>query len=416
MTRSWHIAVKDIVVWVRDPAAMGVLLLMPAVLIFILGSALGGMGGDGTSGIDVAIVDLSRGGAVPVGSDKPPSDELVEVLSGAERLTGLFDVVMLPTERSARSAIRQGDFAAALVIPRHFDDDVASGRDATLVVLKDPGSALGADIWESVITAYASTFSAASVSVQSALAAVAQGNPAAAGAPGTTGRITGEAVAAVTDDEADGRVEVVDDELTGVVQVTALDYYGLSMISMFLMFGAMFGAFSTIQENREQTMSRLMSSPTPRYQIVAGKTLSVFLLGMSQFAVLYVVTRFMFGVEWGRDPVATVAVAAAEMFAVTGLATLIASFARTERAAGGIGPLVVQIQALIGGAFFTIAILPEWVQPVRYLSVVGWTMEAWTAVQIRGAGVGDVLGPIGALVGIGVVLFGVGVWRTEALK
>ena len=196
----------------------------------------------------------------------------------------------------------------------------------------------------------------------------------------------------------------------------AIDYYALSMSAMFLMFGAMFGAFSTIRENREQTMNRMLSSPTPRWEIVAGKMLSVFLLGMAQFVVLYLFTRFVFGVEWGRSIPATLAVAAGEMLAVTGLATLIASMARTERAAGGIGPLVVQIQALIGGAFFTISALPEWVQPIRYLSVVGWAMEGWTTVQVRGGGLADVAGPVAALVAISAALFGIGVWRTEARR
>jgi ABC-2 type transport system permease protein len=141
--------------------------------------------------------------------------------------------------------------------------------------------------------------------------------------------------------------------------------------------------------------------------------LSVFVLAMTQFVLLYVFTRFVFGEEWGGNALATFVVAAAEMLAVTGLATLIASFARSERAAGGIGPLVIQIQALIGGAFFTIAVLPEWVQPVRYLSVIGWTMEAWSAIQVRNAGVADVLVPVGALVLMSAALFGFGVWRME---
>ena len=163
-------------------------------------------------------------------------------------------------------------------------------------------------------------------------------------------------------------------------------------------------------------MNRMLTTPSPRWAIVGGKMLSVFVLGMTQFVVLYLFTRFVLGVEWGGNALATFVVAAAEMLAVTGLATLIASFARSERAAGGIGPLVVQIQALIGGAFFTIAVLPEWVQPIRYFSVIGWTMEAWSAIQTRGAGLGDVLVPVAALVGMSAALFAVGVWRMEAVR
>ena len=37
MLRALHIAVKDVRIWVRDIAALGVLLGMPVVLIMILG-------------------------------------------------------------------------------------------------------------------------------------------------------------------------------------------------------------------------------------------------------------------------------------------------------------------------------------------------------------------------------------------
>jgi len=183
------------------------------------------------------------------------------------------------------------------------------------------------------------------------------------------------------------------------------------MTAMFLMFGSMFGAFSTIRERREQTMDRMMIAPVARGSIVGGKMLGVFALGMVQFAVLYAFTRFVLHVEWGPSFEATALVAAAAMAAVTGLATLISSVATTERAAGGIGPLVVQVQALLGGAFFPIAILPEWIQWVKYLSVVGWTMEGWRRVQMTGVGIPGVIGPSLALFGFAVVFFAFGVWR-----
>ncbi len=180
----------------------------------------------------------------------------------------------------------------------------------------------------------------------------------------------------------------VDDTVAGGggVKVGALDYYSLSMTAMFLMFGAMFGAFSTIAERAQQTMARMLASPAPRESIVGGKMLGIFVLGSVQFVVLYLFTKYMLNVWWGDSAPAIFAVALAEVAAVTGLATLITAIAKTERAVGGIAPLFIQIQAAIGGAFFSIEILPEWIQPIKYLSLVGWAMEGWRSVQIEGVG------------------------------
>lgn len=411
MRSAWHIALKDLLVWVRDPSALGILLAMPAVLILILGSAFGGLGGSGSTAIPVAIVDLSRGDTAVAGDDQPASDILVEALTTTDRIKDVFDITLLPTERAAREQVRSGEIAAALVIPKGFDHDVAVGTDTKIEVLKDPGSLTSADIWGGVVDALATRLSAASVSVQTVVQTVERGNPAAL-ATGA-GPLIAEAIEVVTSDDAFDGVKVSDSE-ADVAATSALDYVGLSMVAMFLMFGAMFGAFSSIRERREQTMDRMLSTPTPRAMVVGGKMLSVFLLGMAQFAVLYTFTRFVYGVDWGDHPMATIVVGAAEMCAVTGLATLIAAFATTERAVGGIGPLVIQIQALIGGAFFPLSTLPEWIQPIRFLSVIGWTMEGWRAIQTRGAGLLEVLGPVTALLVIAAALFGVGVWRAEA--
>ncbi len=410
MSRAWNIALKDLLVWLRDPAALGVLLGMPIVLIFILGSALGGVADGSSASIKVGVVDLSRGRVTASGTDTPPSDELVEAILESERLADIFVIERLPNELVARELVGEGSITSALIIPVSFDEDVAAGRDTKLVVLKDPGSETSSGIWEGVITSLATRFSAASVSAQTVLQTVQLANPS---AMPQMGALIGEAVGAVTKEDGLDGVSVVDARVSGVVHVGAIDYYGLSMSAMFLMFGAMFGAFSTIRERREQTMSRMLATPTARPSIVGGKMLGIFLLGICQFAILYTFTRFVFGVEWGDDVVATFAVAAAEVFAVTGLAILIASVARSERAVGGIGPLVIQIQALLGGAFFDMAVFPGWLAAVRFVSVVGWTMAGWTAIQVRGAGLVEVLGPIAALLVIGLALFGVGVWRME---
>lgn len=409
MTRAWHIAAKDIRIWLRDVSALGILLGMPVVLILILGSALGGGGGE--PAIKVAVVDLSDG-ATPAGATRTPSDELAEGLAGSKQLAEYFDVQVVPTEKAANELVAKGDAAAALIIPASFDDDVANAKPTALRVVKDPGSEMAAGIWESVVTGYASSFSAASVSVQTVLEVARRENPAIMADPAAVGRLTAMAVAPATVEGALSQVAVEDTAADTGTELTALDFFGLSMTSMFLMFGAMFGAFATIRERREQTLSRLLATPTSGMAVTAGKMLGIFALGMLQFSVLFLFTRFVFQVNWGVDILAVFVVAAAEVLAVTGLAVLIASLARSERGAGGLGPLVIQIQALIGGAFFTITVLPEWLQPIQYFSVIGWTMSAWGDIQQRGAHLGDVLVPIAALLGFAAVFFAFGAWMT----
>lgn len=415
MRRIWLIAAKDVLVWLRDIAALGVLLAMPIVLILILGSAFGGAG---TSTIPVAVVNLDEGWlgdpapGTAAGERHELGDDLVQLMRSSDQLGEAFGIEYDASEEDVRRRVAAGDLVGALIVPDDFSELVMRGEPAELELLRDPGSQLGADIWESVARSFAAEYAAASIAVQTSMSAVERARPELLAEPSGVGRVQGATLKAVN--EAEDLVTVEDEEAEAGAPVEPLDYYAVSMTAMFLTFGSMFGAFSTIKERREQTLSRLLSTPTSRVQVNAGKMLGVFLLGMTQFTVLFLATRYWFGVDWGDDLLAIFAVAAAEVLAVTGFAVLVAAVARSERAAGGIAPLVIQIQALLGGAFFAIAILPEWLQPVRYASVIGWAMEGWQTVQLQGGGIADVIVPISALLGFAAALFVTGTLLTRA--
>ncbi len=410
MGRAIDIALKDLRVWLRDPAALGILIGMPALLIVILGAALGGiMSGSGAQ-IRVAIVNLD---SRPFAVVKDQAAELEESLTSAKRIKALFTMERTRDLASVEDRVANGDLAAALVIPEGFSD--ALGQDTVkLEVLVDPGSQVSAGIWESIVRSVAVRYSAVVVVVRTTMEATQRANSPALSQGGGAGAVVAYAIAEGSRDDVFDAVKVTDGVAGTTTEVGALDYYALSMTAMFLMFGAMFGAMSTIAERLQKTMERMLASPAPREAIVGGKMLGTFVLGAAQFVVLYVFTRYMLGVWWGTSPEATFLVALAEVAAVTGLATLITAFAKTQRAVGGIAPLFIQIQAAIGGAFFSIEILPDWIQWIKYLSLVGWAMEGWRKIQIEGAGVSEVLVPVLALLGFAVAFYGVGVARMRA--
>lgn len=404
MRRLLHIAAKDVLIWVRDISALAILLGMPVVLIVILGSALGGQAGS-EANIPVVVVDLDRPAPSPAGDGKTDGERLVEALTGSKRMRGLFDVTESDDAGAARRRVADGDYAALLVIPEEFSTSLAAGEPTGLEVVGDPGQELSSDIFASVVRSFAARYSSASVSVKTVMAATAQSDPALLGDPTAVASLQRAAIGRATAAGALESVSVREAHVKGASEFDPLDYYALAMTAMFLMFGAMFGAFSLIKERREQTLPRLLATPASGMSVTGGKMLGIFLLGIAQFAVLYLFTTFVLGVDWGGDVAAVFAIAAGELIAVTGLAMVIGSLAKTERGAGGIGPLVIQIQALFGGSFFPVGILPEWMRPIRFVSVSGWALEGWETVRLEGGGLVDVLVPIAAMCGFALLFF-----------
>jgi len=419
-TALW-IALKDLRIRTRDVSAFLVLLAMPVALILLLSAALGGLGGEPDFTIKVAIVNLDEGGGTARDASSPPQPidlgaVFEESFTGTDGITDLFDIEVAEDEAAVRRRVAEGELTGALIIPKDFTRSVNAARPVDIEVIRDPGSAQSAGAWESVVRAVANRFAAATVVVRATIAAVGEASGEGRQPdPAAIERATQLALSAVQRPGALERVAIEESAAETGPEITALDFYGMSMTAMFLLFGAMYGAFGILEEKRQKTLARLHSAPIAHGTVTAGKMIGIFIIGFAQFTVLYVVTRFMLGVYWGESVAATFAVAAGELVATAGMGAFIAAVSKNERAAGGIGPLLVQVEALIGGTFFSFAALPAVFQYLQYLSVPGWALTAWQDIQLRGAGLADVWLSVLVLVGWGALFWALGTWRQKAV-
>ncbi|WP_350344801.1 ABC transporter permease [Proteinivorax tanatarense] len=82
---------------------------------------------------------------------------------------------------------------------------------------------------------------------------------------------------------------------------SAMDYYGITMLIMTLMWGSLY-ANENMQEIKNETMgSRLRTSPIKDIEIISGKLLATLLTLMVQGTIIIIFTKFSFGVNWGDN-------------------------------------------------------------------------------------------------------------------
>ena len=65
----------------------------------------------------------------------------------------------------------------------------------------------------------------------------------------------------------------------------------------------------------------------------------------------------------------------------------------------------------LGGALVPVRELPKWVQPFAPISPVNWAMEGYRDTILDGGGVGDVILPLAAMLGLAAVLGAFALWR-----
>jgi ABC-2 type transport system permease protein len=82
---------------------------------------------------------------------------------------------------------------------------------------------------------------------------------------------------------------------------TAMQYYAAMMLVMFMLYSGMSAAISMLNEKEGHTLMRLMSLPLKPTQVVFGKMLGQILLSVMQAAIIIGATALLYGVNWGHS-------------------------------------------------------------------------------------------------------------------
>lgn len=338
------------------------------------------VGGAGSSTFEIGVVDLDR---------SPASTDLVASLVAANAEQDQVRFVALDDddggESEARRQVTDGDLGAAIVLAAGFQE---------VEVLRDPEQPVSGQVAQSVAQSIASGYERVGLSVATAATLGVTPDDAVVAA-------AGEAPPALT----------LGDLPVGGRELSPGAFYGASMAVLFLFFTVGFAARSVLTERQTGTLARQLATPATPGAILAGKTLSVAVLGFAGFVTVWLVTSLLFGAPWG-DPVAVVALMAATVLAVAGVATFVASLARSERQADAATTVTAFVLALLGGNF----VGPNLPPLLRRLSVFtpnGWALRSFTALNTDAAGLREILTALAVLVAMGLVFGAVGVVRVR---
>src|SRR5437762_2993291 len=140
-----NIALKDVRQLLRDRATLVITILTPLILTFVIGAAFSGIGSGNSSpvqNIPVIVVNKDSGTSIVTFNLN-----YGDLFANALKQTGdLLRVQTLTDEDEARSLVRQGKAAAAIILSANFSAALnpalpGFGKDKiSLTVLRDAGS------------------------------------------------------------------------------------------------------------------------------------------------------------------------------------------------------------------------------------------------------------------------------------
>jgi ABC-2 type transport system permease protein len=400
-----NIAWKDLILILRDRAALILMLGAPLALTVGLGLVSGSFSGASSSGvgdIPVAIINQDQGQLGNYLIDAFQSEELSDLITAGA--TG--DLA------GARRQVEDDLIAAAIIIPPTFSEDLLAedAQTASPVELyANPGRPISVDVVASIIERYVQAVETGVVQVTVTLDQLLAYQVITPGEiPAAVERLTGQAELGST---AASLIEVgshaPDQEVAETIEVNPLALIAPAMAMLFLMYTVTLGGRSLLAERAEWTLQRMLSTPTAAWQVLAGKMFGIYLSAVAQVGLLVLGSSLMFGLRWGQ-PLAVALLVLAVAAGATGWGILLAAVARTPGQVTSFGGALMLTFGVLGGGF-TIGLPSDGtLSTVGKITPNAWGLQGFTALA-KGGGLAEIRDPIIGLSVMTIVLFTVAV-------
>jgi ABC-2 type transport system permease protein len=420
------IAGTNIYITYTDVGALFFILALPVLLSVIIGLAFGE--GDNTVELgtaQLAIINQDETVNVGGGDSGAPQrdvnwgqqmyvDVLIENVS--PDLAELIDASIATDIEDARQQVEDGDLDAVLIIPPEFTTNVLEpDAQGDVELYYNPGNEVTVTVLVSVIEQLTAQINTGE-SAQDIL--VESDEPYLISTGSSRGQSSEQIAAAAGDvlqqlfsQGAPNVVTLSSVDIEGDARsFDSLSYFAPSMAILFMTFAMANGMRSILEENRNWTMQRLLTTPTPRWAYMAGKMLGTFAGGVVQMVLLIFImmgVAFLLGRDatiWGNNIFGLALVVITVVAAASALGLLLTAFSSSVRQADNISNAVLIVMAMIGGSFVSIE-GNEALDLLSNLSLNKWGIEGFVELA-DGGGLVDIVPSLLALSAMTILFFG----------
>lgn len=179
----------------------------------------------------------------------------------------------------------------------------------------------------------------------------------------------------------------------------------------FLLFSLSAAATALFYERDHGIFHRILAGPVSRAQVLWSKFLYGICIGLLQLTLLFIGGRLLYGIDIESHFGLLLLVCTMAAAACTAVGMLIASLASSPEAASGLATFVILLMCAVGGAWFPVTFMPEFIQQVSKLTLVYWAMEGFAQVLWANASFAELAPTLLILAGMAAVMMAIAVWR-----
>jgi ABC-2 type transport system permease protein len=363
MQRLWAMIVKEIWATVRDPKSRIVLFVPPLLQLFIFSYATTLE----VKNVDVGVLNRSMG---------THSSEFISQVMGSPNFR---HVRPLASHAELAKAIDNQEVIAAIVIDQDFDRAVDQGRPATIGVVLDGRRSNAAQI----VSGYLSQIAAS---------------------------VGGELMPR----KADQRPGSI---ITNWYN-PSLDYIWFTLPSLVAIIVSVAGLSITSQtvarERELGTFDQLMVSPLRVHEILVGKMVPPFLIGLFNGSLYLILAPLIFGVPFTGSLTLFFISLSTYLLALIGVGMLISAASQTQQQAFLGSFLMATPLILLSGYASPIENMPDWLQIITYGDPARYFLIIVQGLFLKAMPAGAVFHQLWPLIIIACVTLGASAWLFRA--
>ncbi|GGD69436.1 ABC transporter permease [Croceicoccus mobilis] len=355
--------IKEFWALLRDPKGRITLVLPPMIQLVIFSFAVT----LDVNNVDVAVLDRSGGSAS------------IELIQQIEASPSFDEVKLLHSMEEVRRAVETQDVIAALVIEQDFDRDIVRGQPASVGVILDGRKSNAAQIVGGYLTRIAAS-----------TGAVVSGSP-------------------LASREASAPINWFNPNL---------EYIWFNMPSLLVIIVSVAGlsvtAQSVAREREMGTFDQLMVSPLTVPQILIGKMIPPFCVGLFNGTVYLIVAPLVFGVPFTGSLALFYLGLSAYLLSLIGVGLFVSSLSMTQQQAF-LGSFVATVPVILLSGFSSpVENMPGWLQFITYGNPARYFLELSLGQFLKDMPAADVFGLLWPLLLIATITISAAGWLFRA--
>jgi len=364
------IAKKIILRSLRDVNTMLIMCAMPLVLIFVLGLAFDTQLGT-DSGIDLEEMHITYN----IVGEKGQISEGIESIMD-EMLTDGSTYEEESDKEAQLEKLRAADITA------HIEINESAG---TITYYKNNRVNTSSSIMETALRSFTARYNT--------IYEIAQVNPVALQEI-VSGDVSGDYISEIGLDEK--------------YQPSAMDYYGVVMAALFVLYGFMTPLDEVITDKSDGMTARVATTPVKPAEIFTGKVMGYVTVASIRTGIVILISKLAYGVNWGDKPLYPLLLIFALIVVMTSLGMLLGEVFKSVGAAAAASHMFIAVSAFFGGAYMALEDMGSIAGVGKYFSVIWWTNSSITA-QIYSNEYGNMITTFIIFGSLSILFLGIGI-------